>query len=104
MFKVRRKNQVRQRTWCIPTIYKGSKLGEKTLYVNAQGMCQQLGEPKSKINTYCMNLKRHIERWNKIIVQNGVRMYKMRNMYFKTRKIKIKIIFLLKGGCAEPVR
>jgi hypothetical protein len=61
-------------------IWKCSKLGGKTLCVNAQGMCQRLEEPKSKIITYCMNLKRYIERWNKIFVQNGVRMSKMRDI------------------------
>jgi hypothetical protein len=48
--------------------------------VNAQGMCQRLEEPKSKIITYCMNLKRYLERWNKIFVQNSVRMSKMRDI------------------------
>jgi hypothetical protein len=42
--------------------------------VNTHGMYQQLGEPKSKINTYCMNFKQRIERWSKKFVQNGVRM------------------------------
>ena len=42
--------------------------------INARGMCERLGEPKGKTNTYYMNLKQRIERWSKKFVQNGVRM------------------------------
>jgi hypothetical protein len=53
---------------------KGLKVKRKTLCVNVRGMCHRLGEPKNKTSTYCMNLKQRIERWNKKIVQNRVRM------------------------------
>ena len=59
------------------------KLGVKTLRVNAQGMCQRLGEPKCKKNTYCMNLKRRIEGWSRKFGKNGVRMQIMRNLFAK---------------------
>jgi hypothetical protein len=48
--------------------------------VNAQGICQRLGEPKSKTNIYCMKLKRCLERTSKESVQNRDRMQEMRNM------------------------
>jgi hypothetical protein len=46
-------------------------------------MCQQLGEPKSKTNIYCMNLKQCLERRSKESVQNMIIMQEIRNMSAK---------------------
>jgi len=45
--------------------------------VNAQGMRQQLEEPKTKTNMYCMHLKGCLELRSKKFVRNKVRMQKI---------------------------